>query len=174
MPYQFQVFDLSLNERRRLWKWCVRTATGTVVAQGAERSRRAANYQAASPLFLLLRSAAYQSSMGPNDPARQDHARSGNRGLRLTNEKSYGIRPRQSAWRGWILNAKSGAGARPAWRPRFQARWHYKSTGAPRRAPRPVIILFRQIQQAPFRELIGFFSKGCGSGRPALSKMNCP
>jgi hypothetical protein len=133
-----------------------------VVAQGAERSGRAANYQAASPLFLLLRSAAYQSSMGPNDPARQDHARSGNRGLRLTNEKSYGIRPRQSAWRGWIFNAKSGAGARPAWRPRFQARWHYESMEAPKGAPTRHHT-FRQIQQAPFRELIGFFSKAAAA-----------
>jgi hypothetical protein len=54
-----------------------------MVAQGSERSRRAANYQTAKALFLLLRSAAYQS-IRPNNPEGLGHARAGKRSSRTS------------------------------------------------------------------------------------------
>jgi hypothetical protein len=58
---QFQVFELVLKKRGRIWRWSVCTSEGAVVMEGSESSRPAAKYKAARALFLLLLSAPYQS-----------------------------------------------------------------------------------------------------------------
>ena len=61
-PYRFTVFELQLERRGRVWRWCVHTTEGQVVMQGTESKRPAAKYKAERALFLLLLCAPYQSS----------------------------------------------------------------------------------------------------------------
>jgi hypothetical protein len=67
---QFQIFEVVLKKRRRMWLWRVSTTDGDAVIGGSEGSRPAAKYNANRALFLLLLSAPYRTS-----PARQPRRR---------------------------------------------------------------------------------------------------
>ena len=59
---QFQIFEVVLKKRRRMWPWRVFTTDGDAVIGGVgARSRPAAKYNANRALFLLLLSAPYRS-----------------------------------------------------------------------------------------------------------------
>jgi len=58
---QFQIFEVVLKKRRRMWLWRVSTTDGDAVIEGSESSRPAAKYHANRALFLLLLSAPYRS-----------------------------------------------------------------------------------------------------------------
>jgi hypothetical protein len=57
---QFQIFEVTLKQRRRKWLWRVSTTDGDAVIVGSESSRPAAKYNANRALFLLLLSAPYR------------------------------------------------------------------------------------------------------------------
>ena len=60
MTEGFSDFDVVLRRRGRTWKWFVRTSEGHVAMQGREKSRAAAQYEAAKALFQLLLCAPYR------------------------------------------------------------------------------------------------------------------
>lgn len=57
---RFQMFDVSVRKRRRLWLWSVSTAEGEVIVEGAASTRSAAKYSADRALFMLLLSAPWK------------------------------------------------------------------------------------------------------------------
>jgi hypothetical protein len=57
---QFQMFELSVRKRRRLWLWSVSTAEGEAIVKGAASTRSAAKYSAYRALFMLLLSARWK------------------------------------------------------------------------------------------------------------------
>ena len=61
MVDQFEVYDVILKKRGRLWRWSLCTAEGKPVMQGAESTRMAARYVANRALFLLLLGSSYRS-----------------------------------------------------------------------------------------------------------------
>jgi hypothetical protein len=63
---QFEVYDVILKKRGRLWRWSLCTAEGKPVMQGTECTRMAARYAANSALFLLLLGSSYRSKKRGN------------------------------------------------------------------------------------------------------------
>jgi hypothetical protein len=59
-PDQFQMFELNVRKRRRLWLWSVSTVEGEVLVEGAASTRPAAKYDAYRALFMLLLSASWK------------------------------------------------------------------------------------------------------------------
>jgi hypothetical protein len=57
---RFQMFEVSVRKRRRLWLWSVSTAEGRVVVKGAASTRSAAKYSADRALLMLLLSAPWK------------------------------------------------------------------------------------------------------------------
>jgi hypothetical protein len=67
---QFPVFEVIVNRRGQAWHWCVCTATGEVVMEGSETSRRAARYKADRALFLQLLWAPYRLTLRRDNSGR--------------------------------------------------------------------------------------------------------
>ena len=57
---RFQMFEMSVRKRRRLWLWSVSTAEGGAVVEGVASNRPAAKYSAERALFMLLLSAPWK------------------------------------------------------------------------------------------------------------------
>ena len=57
MSGRFQIFELNLRKRRRLWWWSVSDAEGGPIMEGAASDQRTARYKADRALFMLLLSA---------------------------------------------------------------------------------------------------------------------
>ena len=61
---RFQMFEMSVRKRRRLWVWSVSSAEGGSIVEGAASSRQAAKYSADRALFMLLLSAPWKLDCG--------------------------------------------------------------------------------------------------------------
>jgi hypothetical protein len=48
------MLELVIEKRRRTWEWRVFGSSGDIIMSGRGKSRRAARYQGARALFLLL------------------------------------------------------------------------------------------------------------------------
>ena len=57
---RFQMFEISLRKRRKLWLWSVSTAEGGAIVEGTAISRPAAKYSADRALFMMLLSAPWK------------------------------------------------------------------------------------------------------------------
>ena len=57
---RFQMFEVSVRKRRRLWLWSVSTAEGEVIVKGTASTRSAAKYSTYRALFMLLLSATWK------------------------------------------------------------------------------------------------------------------
>lgn len=63
MTREFVFFDSEMTREGRFWRWSILSDPGNIVLQGSERNRRAAQYQAARAMFLLLSTAPYRSQI---------------------------------------------------------------------------------------------------------------
>jgi hypothetical protein len=57
---RFQMFEVSVRKRRRLWLWSVSTVEGEAIVKGVASTRPAAKYSAGRALFMLLLSASWK------------------------------------------------------------------------------------------------------------------
>jgi hypothetical protein len=57
---RFQMFEVSVRKRRRLWLWSVSTVEGGAIVEGSASSRAAARYSADRALFMLLLSSPWK------------------------------------------------------------------------------------------------------------------
>jgi hypothetical protein len=57
---RFQMLEIGVRKRRRLWLWSVSTTEGGTIVEGAASSRAAAKYSADRALFMLLLSAPWK------------------------------------------------------------------------------------------------------------------
>jgi len=57
---RFQMFEMSVRKRRKLWLWSISTAEGGAILEGSASNRPAAKYSADRALFMLLLSAPWK------------------------------------------------------------------------------------------------------------------
>lgn len=67
MSDRFLMFEVILEQRRRMWVWSVRTSGGTPVMTGSRSSRSAARYEADRALDAVERALPF-AALGANDP----------------------------------------------------------------------------------------------------------
>jgi hypothetical protein len=76
MGQQFEVFEVFLTKRGRVWKWVIANSDGQLIMRGSESVRVAARYVANKYLFQLLLTSPYRSRRKAiPDSSRQSIAR---------------------------------------------------------------------------------------------------